>query len=60
VEGVTLASVLDALRHTMAVHYLSGKKASVNETAYLSGFSESAAFSRAFRRWTGSSPRRAR
>jgi AraC-like DNA-binding protein len=59
-EGVTFEMVLDELRHTMAVHYLSGKKASVNETAYLLGFSESAAFSRAFRRWTGSSPRRAR
>jgi AraC-like DNA-binding protein len=41
----------------MALHYLSEKKVSVNETAYLVGFSEPAAFSRAFKRWTGSSPR---
>ena len=56
-EGATFEKVLDELRHKLALHYLSGKKVSVNETAYLLGFSESAAFSRAFKRWTGSSPR---
>jgi len=56
-EGVTFEQVLDELRHKLALHYLSGKKVSVNETAYLVGFSDPAAFSRAFKRWTGSSPR---
>ena len=56
-EGATFEKVLDELRHRMALHYLTGKKVSVNETAYLVGFSEPAAFSRAFKRWTGSSPR---
>ena len=59
-EGVTFETVLDELRHQLALHYLSGKKTSVNETAYLVGFSESAAFSRAFKRWTGTAPRSAR
>jgi AraC-like DNA-binding protein len=59
-EGMTFRKVLDDLRHKMALHYLNGKRASVNETAYLVGFSEPAAFSRAFKRWTGSSPRRVR
>lgn len=56
-EGTTFEKILDELRHKLALHYLSGKKVSVNETAYLVGFSEPAAFSRAFKRWTGSAPR---
>ncbi len=56
-EGTTFSKVLDELRHKMAVDYLRGKKVSVNETAYLVGFSEPAAFSRAFKRWTGQSPK---
>jgi AraC-like DNA-binding protein len=56
-EGVTFEKVLDELRHHLALHYLNGKKVPVNQTAYLVGFSEPAAFSRAFKRWTGSSPR---
>jgi AraC-like DNA-binding protein len=59
-EGTTFEKVLDELRHKLALHYLSGKKVSISETAYLVGFSEAAAFSRAFKRWTGKSPREAR
>lgn len=55
-EGVTYEQVLDDLRHSMAMRYLAGRKVSVNETAYLVGFSDPAAFSRAFKRWTGASP----
>lgn len=59
-EHVTFEQVLDDLRHRMAVDYLTGGKTSITETAYLLGFSEPAAFSRAFKRWTGVSPRNLR
>jgi len=55
-EGVTFERVLDDLRQKLALHYLEGKRVSVNETAYLVGFSDPSAFSRAFKRWTGKSP----
>jgi AraC-like DNA-binding protein len=55
-EGITFEAVLDDLRRRMALDYLEGRKVSVNETAYLVGFSDPSAFTRAFRRWTGTSP----
>lgn len=57
VEGVTFEQLLDELRRKLALEYLNEKNFSVNETAYLLGFSDPAAFSRAFKRWTGTSPR---
>lgn len=59
-EDASYEQLLDGLRHRMALRYLSGGRVSVNETAYLVGFSEPAAFSRAFKRWTGKSPREIR
>jgi AraC-like DNA-binding protein len=55
-ECVTFEQVLDDLRRKMALEYLAARKVSVHETAYLVGFSDPAAFSRAFKRWTGKNP----
>jgi AraC-like DNA-binding protein len=55
-EGVTFAEIHDGLRQRMAMEYLGGQKVTVNETAYLLGFSEASSFVRAFKRWTGLSP----
>lgn len=56
-EGATFERVLDELRHQMALHYLDGKQTTVYETAVLLGFSDASSFSRAFKRWTGTSPK---
>jgi AraC-like DNA-binding protein len=55
-EGITFAEIHDDLRQRMALEYLQGQKVTVNETAYLLGFSEASSFVRAFKRWTGFSP----
>jgi AraC-like DNA-binding protein len=55
-ENTNFEKLLDELRQKMALQYLSAKKVSVNEAAYLTGYSEPSAFSRAYKRWTGKSP----
>lgn len=55
-EGASFALIVDDLRRRMALHYLRGGRVSVSEAAYLTGFSDRAAFSRAFKRWTGKGP----
>ncbi|QJR35557.1 AraC family transcriptional regulator [Gemmatimonas groenlandica] len=56
-EGTTFQSLLDDARRELAVRHLSAPGATVAKVAWLVGFSEPSAFHRAFRRWTGHSPR---
>ena len=55
-EGATFEGLLDRVRRRLALRLLREQGLSVKETAYRLGFSDPAAFSRAFKRWTGSSP----
>jgi len=55
-EGVTYEQLLDDLRRKLALRYIRDDGMGVKQTAYLLGFSDPAAFSRAFKRWTGHSP----
>jgi len=56
-EGVTYEQVLSTLRRAMAEELLRGGALSVREVASRLGFADAAAFSRAFKRWTGRSPK---
>ena len=56
-EGTTFRRLLDEVRLELAERYLRQPGLSVEEVAYLLGYSESSAFHRAFRRWTGRAPR---
>lgn len=54
-EGITYEQLLDGLRRQLALRFMK-EGLSVKEAAYRLGFSDPAAFSRAFKRWTGTSP----
>jgi AraC-like DNA-binding protein len=41
----------------LACSYLEGGELNVTQVAFLLGFSDASAFHKAFRRWTGESPR---
>ena len=59
-EGTTFSDLLDGLRHRLAVEYMGRSNLSQSEVAFLLGFSHVAAFHRAFKRWTGQTPRKFR
>lgn len=59
-EGTTFRVVLDRLRAEIACRHLADPRTSIAEVAFLVGFSELSAFSRAFKRWTGQAPARFR
>jgi AraC-like DNA-binding protein len=59
-EGQSFEELHAALRHRFALGYLAQGRASLNEIAYLLGYSDVSAFSRAFKRREGVAPGRFR
>lgn len=49
-------NIVDDVRQVMAVQYLHETDLNLIEIAFMLGFSDQSAFTRAFRRWTGQSP----
>jgi AraC-like DNA-binding protein len=59
-EGLTFSSVLDRLRSDLAQRYLQDENLPISKIAWLLGYRESSAFTHAYKRWTGRTPRDAR
>jgi len=55
-ERVTYQTLLDDARKAAAGRYLTESTLAIGEIAYLLGYSEAAAFHRAFKRWYGATP----
>jgi AraC-like DNA-binding protein len=59
-EGLNFTEVLEQLRRDLAVRYLEDGKLQVSKIAWLLGYHEVSAFTHAFKRWTGKTPREMR
>jgi AraC-like DNA-binding protein len=59
-EGISFTAVLDELRRDLAKHYLSEAGVPITTIAWLLGYQEVSAFTHAFKRWTGKTPKQAR
>jgi AraC-like DNA-binding protein len=55
-EGTSFRHLLDSVRRELAVAHLGDPQMDLAEIAFLLGFSESSAFHRSFKRWTGRTP----
>jgi AraC-like DNA-binding protein len=55
-EGTTYQALLDEARRDLALARLRLPGTTAAEVALLLGYSEAGAFTRAFRRWTGTTP----
>ncbi|MDX1451017.1 MAG: AraC family transcriptional regulator [Oleiphilaceae bacterium] len=58
--GTNYKQFVDLTRKELALHYLSSGGENLLELTFMLGFSEQSAFQRAFKRWTGKSPRKYR
>lgn len=55
-EGTSFKELLESIRRSMALRYVGETDLALSEIAFLLGFSQSAAFHRAFKRWTDRTP----
>lgn len=56
-SGATYQSILDDIRKEMAISYLEQGECSIQAIPFMLGYSDGRGFMRAFKRWTGCSPK---
>lgn len=56
-EDTSYQTLLDDTRRELALRHMQNPDVSIHDMAFLLGFSEPSAFHRAFKRWTGQTPR---
>jgi AraC-like DNA-binding protein len=56
-EGTSYQEIREETRSALAREYVRDEDLSLSQVAYMLGFSDQSNFSRAFKRWTGQSPR---
>ncbi|NJR18709.1 MAG: AraC family transcriptional regulator [Calothrix sp. CSU_2_0] len=56
-ENTSYQQILDETRKELALQHLNNPEISIHDVAFLLGFSEPSAFHRAFKRWTGQTPK---
>ncbi len=56
-EGTTYKKVLSQIQKEMALRYLQSDNVSIKEIAWMLGYNEVSNFYRAFKKWTGESPK---
>ena len=49
--------LLNQVRKSLALDYMEQSRVSITEMSFMLGFNDTSSFTRAFRRWTGKSPR---
>jgi AraC-like DNA-binding protein len=59
-RGTSYRSVLRSMRTDLARAYLEDRQWSISDVAFVLGYSDTAAFKRAFRSWTGKTPKQYR
>jgi len=55
-EGVSFQQITDEVRKALAINYLKAGNVPVKEVSYMLGYNEISAFTRTFKRWTGTTP----